>query len=199
MHPVYLLRVLMEGKNKVVMPGEEVGVEEEFAAGEGTYVQGGMVYSTVGGKLSDEGRTLSVAPPRRLSPVKVGTLVTGHVDNIAEPVALVVVEGDGQEGVRFSKSNAYFILHASRIKRGYVKNVRDEIRIGDIIRAKVVEEKNGEFHISTEDEECGVLKGFCTACRHTLAKKPTGLECSSCGRRENRKIAKGYVSVAVGQ
>jgi exosome complex component CSL4 len=189
----------MDEKKKIVVPGQEVGIEEEFSSGTGTYMEKGNVLSTLLGTLAEEGRTLSVKRPKRLTQIAVGTMVTGIVDNIAEPVALVIVEGEGDENTRFSQSNAYFILHASQIKRGYVKNVRDEIRIGDIIRAKVVEEKNGEFHISTEDEDCGVLKGFCCACRHELVKKPTGLECSSCGRRENRKIAKGYVSVAVGK
>lgn len=188
----------MDEKKKTVMPGDEVGTEEEFTSGAGTHMQEGIIYSTLQGTLNSEGKVLTVSQGRMLAPLKVGTYITGAVDNIAEPVALVVVEGEGDANIRYAQSNAYVILHASRIKRGYVKNVRDEIRIGDILRAKVVEEKNGEMHISTEDEDCGVLKGFCTACRHALIKKPTGLECTSCGRRENRKMASGYVGVAVG-
>lgn len=180
------------------MPGQEVGTEEEFVSGSGTYVQNGIIYSTLSGELKDEARVLSVAQAGRLSPLKLGAAITGIVDNIAEPVGLVIVEGDGGADTRFSTDSNYCILHASRIKRGYVKNVRDEIRIGDIIRAKIVEVKNGEMHISTEDEDCGVLKAFCCSCRHPLVKKPTGLECRACGRRENRKIAQGYTSVAVG-
>jgi exosome complex component CSL4 len=183
---------------KIVMPGQEVGTEEEFVSGSGSYVQEGITYATLRGRLVDTGKVLTVEQKQKLSPLKVGITITGAVDNIAEPVALVIVEGDGGNEARYPRNADYCILHASRIKRGYVKNVRDEIRIGDIIRAKIVEEKNGEFHISTEEDDCGVLKAFCCACRHALVKKPTGLECSSCGRRENRKVSKDYANVSHG-
>jgi len=187
----------MEDKKTRVAPGSIVGTEEEFVSGAGTYAQDGSIFAAIAGELVNDNRMLSVKQEAMLVPLRVGINVVGVIDNITEPVALVVVEGQDSTDSRFSKSNAYVVLHASRIKRGYVKNVRDEYRIGDIIRAKISEEKNGEYHISTEDEDCGCLKAFCSSCRHGLDKKPTGLECPACGRRENRKLAKDYRQTAV--
>lgn len=181
---------------KYVMPGEPVGTEEEFVSGAGTHVENGTIYSSISGVLHDDSRTLSVSRDARLSKMAVGAKAIGRIDNISEPVALVVMEGEEDEIARYPKSDAYLILHASRIKRGYVKNVRDEYRIGDIIKAKIAEEKSGELHISTEDDDCGCLKAFCSSCRHPLVRKPTGLECGNCGRRENRKLASGYGNVS---
>ncbi|MDE1797984.1 MAG: exosome complex RNA-binding protein Csl4 [Candidatus Micrarchaeota archaeon] len=179
---------------KFVLPGQEIGTEEEYVAGVGTYVENAKIYAALTGQLTEENRTLSVVPKRRLSPMAVGTEVIGQIDNISDPVALVVVEPQGTEATRFGTSSAYCILHASYVKRGYVKSVRDELRIGDIIRARVTEFKNGEYHIATDDEHLGAIKAFCASCRHPLEKKPTGLQCPNCGRRENRKLADDYRS-----
>jgi exosome complex component CSL4 len=179
-------------ENNIVLPGEEIGTEEEYSAGVGTFVQDSHVVSSITGKLDNSNRTLSVVRKSSLTVLEPGTVVIGLVDNIAEPVALVIVEPEDNERSRFATSSAYCILHASYVKRGYVKNIRDEIRIGDIIRAKVVAFKNGEHHISCEDDDCGVIKAFCSSCRHALDKKPAGLECPNCGRRENRKLSSTY-------
>ncbi|VVB56980.1 Exosome complex component Csl4 [uncultured archaeon] len=118
--------------------------------------------------------------------------MVGRIENISEPVALAVVEAEAVEGQRAPKSSAYVVLHASYIKRGYVKKVRDEYRIGDIIRARVVEMKNGEHHISTDDAHAGCLIAYCAGCRTPLEKRPAGLQCPACDRRDNRKLADDY-------
>ena len=87
------------------------------------------------------------------------------------------------------------MLHASRIKDGFVKNVRDELRIGDIVRAKISEMRQGEMHVSTEGSHFGVVKAFCSKCRHALELVGSTLTCSSCGAKENRKLASDYRNV----
>ncbi len=177
---------------RFVLPGQEIGTEEEYVSGPGTYVENAKIYASIVGKLTEDNRTLSVQQKHLLAPLDVGTIVVGQIDNISDPVALVVVEPGLTDANRFATSSAYCILHASYIKRGYVKSVRDELKIGDIIRARVTELKNGEYHISTEDANCGAIKAFCSSCRHPLEKKPTGLQCPNCGNRENRKLADDY-------
>jgi exosome complex component CSL4 len=179
---------------RFVSPGQEIGTEEEYVGGSGTYVENAKIYASITGELREENRTLTVSQSHPLATMAVGTMVIGQIDNISDPVALVVVEGDSTETNRLAKSSAYCVLHASYIKRGYVKSVRDELRIGDIIRARISEFKNGEYHIATDDEHLGCIKAFCAGCRHPLEKKPTGLQCANCGRRENRKLADDYRS-----
>ncbi len=178
-----------------VFPGQELGMEEEYAAGPGTYMENGIIRASVEGTVERQERTISIRPSARLSTLENGTTLIGCIDNISEPVALVVVDAVPDAKNRFVKSSDYCILHASYVKRGYVKNLRDEYRIGDIIRARVIMKKNGETHISTEDADCGCVKAFCSACRTPLDKKASGLECPACGRRENRRLAEDYRKV----
>lgn len=185
-------------EQRFVLPGEEIGTEEEFVAGTGTYVEEARIFAAVAGRLAEENHTLSVAGAPALQRLKAGSLVVGRIDNISEPVALAVMEGDagapnqGAAANRYPKSSGYVVLHASFIKRGYVKKVRDEYRIGDLIRGKVVEEKFGELHISTDDPHCGCIMAFCSECRTPLEKRDTLLQCPACGRRENRHLADDY-------
>lgn len=181
-----------QSHGRFVLPGDALGTEEEYAGGNGTYMEKGTIYADESGHALEAQRTLSVDRRPALTPLHAGLKVIGRVENIVEPVALVVVEAEGEAHRRFLKTNAYCVLHASFVKRGYVKNVKDELRVGDIIRARVLGPKNGEFHITTEDPDCGVVKAFCCQCRHGLEKRPTGLQCPNCERRENRKLAEDY-------
>ncbi len=185
-------------EQRFVLPGEEIGTEEEFVAGAGTYVEEARIFAAVAGRLSEENHTLSVTGVPSLKRFKPGTFVVGRIDNISEPVALAVVEGDKNaqnqdaQTNRYPQSSGYVVLHASFIKRGYVKKVRDEYRIGDLIRGKIAEEKFGEYHISTDDPHCGCIMAFCSECRTPLEKRETLLQCPACGRRENRHLADDY-------
>ncbi|MCL6088801.1 MAG: exosome complex RNA-binding protein Csl4 [Candidatus Marsarchaeota archaeon] len=182
----------MSESKRFVRPGEEVGTEEEFEAGTGTLNEDGRILASIPGTLGGRERRLDVIGHPALTPFAKGTWVVGRIENIAEPVALAVVGAEELAGQRAPKSSAYVVLHASYIKRGYVKKVRDEYRIGDIIRARIVELKNGEFHISTDDPHAGCLIAFCPACREPMEKRPAGLQCPACERRDNRKLADDY-------
>lgn len=174
------------------MPGEPVGTEEEFIAGNGTYMEGEQIRSSAAGSLLDNARLLSVSRRNLVSPVKQGTVVLGRVENVVEPIALISVLPQQEGSVRFGLLPDNCVLHASRIKDGFVKNVRDELRIGDIVRAKIAEIRQGEVHVSTEGAQFGVIKAFCIKCRHALALVGGTLSCPECGNKENRKLASDY-------
>ncbi|MBS3068764.1 exosome complex RNA-binding protein Csl4 [Candidatus Micrarchaeota archaeon] len=184
-------------KGKHVIPGESMGTEEEFVPGLGTYVEGEEIRSSAAGMLSEEDRSLSVSRRNLLSSLRSGSVVLGRVENVVEPIALISVLPIQGGNVRFAQLPDNCVLHASRIKDGFVKNVRDELRIGDIVRAKISEIRQGEIHVSTEGAEFGVLKAFCIKCRHPLALLGGALSCSSCGNKENRKLASDYRSVSI--
>ena len=48
-------------EQRFVLPGEEIGTEEEFVAGSGTYVEEARIFAAVAGRLAEENHTLSVA------------------------------------------------------------------------------------------------------------------------------------------
>lgn len=182
-------------EKRFVIPGEFLGTEEEYLAGEGTYIEGESIRASVCGTLLEQNRRLSVAHGTPLRAYGVGSIIIGRVENIVEPIALVSMQMGGaleQADERFGDNPDYAVLHASMIKRGYVRNVRDEYRIGDIIRAKIVDMRNGEMRLSTDSEELGAIKAFCSKCRHPLRQEGRLLKCEQCKATENRKLAKDY-------
>jgi len=78
-----------------------------------------------------------------------------------------------------------------------VKNVRDEYKIGDIIRAKIADLRNGEFRLATDADELGAIKAFCAKCRHAMVIESGILKCESCGYKDNRKLANDYRKASV--
>ncbi|MCX6777885.1 MAG: exosome complex RNA-binding protein Csl4 [Candidatus Micrarchaeota archaeon] len=178
------------------VPGDFLGTEEEYVPGFGTHVEGSGIYATlVGEKVVDQDRKVSIKPAA-LVPALMGrgSIVVGVIDEIFEPVALVRV-ADIKGGERRRTHNEYYcVLHASRVRNGFVKTIRTEVRIGDIIRAIVDDVDNGETYLSTKGNEYGVIRAFCSRCRHGMDQKGSRVVCPKCGSAETRKIAEGYGS-----
>jgi exosome complex component CSL4 len=183
-------------EKKFVVPGDFIGTEEEYLAGAGTFSEKERLYSTLTGGLEDEQRRLSVRQGRPLRSLEVGAVIFGRVENVVEPIALVSIIG-GSGGERFGGTSDYSVLHASMIKRGYVKNVRDEYKIGDIIRAKIAGLQNGEFRLTTDADDLGAVKAFCGKCRHPMRVESGILKCEECGWKDNRKLANDYRKASV--
>lgn len=176
---------------KFVVPGDFIGTEEEYLSGEGTFSEKERIYATITGESSEAAKKLYVMQERPLRPLGIGTVIIGAVENIVEPIALVSMKiGVGEH--RFGETDEYAVLHASMIRKGYVKNVRDEYKVGDIIRAKIVDQRNGEFRLSTDGDELGAIKAYCAKCRHAMKVESGILKCESCDEKDNRKIAKDY-------
>jgi exosome complex component CSL4 len=181
---------------KFVVPGDQIGTEEEYIPGPGTISESEQIVATIAGDVNDADRTLSVRQKRPLSSLVTGTTIIGVVANVVEPIALISIhEGSGHH--RFGEYPDNAVLHASMIKRGYVKNVRDEYKIGDIVRAKIADVRNGEIRLATDSDELGAIKAFCAKCRHAMKLEANLLECESCGAKDNRKIAKDYRNVSL--
>jgi len=174
-------------------PGKFLGTEEEFVGGEGVYSEGGKLHAMYAGEqILDKQRAVSVKAksiPRMLEP---GMVVYGRVEDIFDPIALVKLELVEGVGVRQAQGDYFCVLHISNVKRGYVKELRDEMRIGDIIKALVCEVKRGEAYLDMRDAEFGVIKAFCTNCRSPLHLKGRMLVCEACGNRESRKLSSEY-------
>jgi len=180
-----------------VYPGQLIGTEEEYEAGEGTYIENGQIYSLFFGKKEIKNRKITITQERKLISFFVGQKVIGRVDYIIEPIAIVkVIDDRANKDYRFIYTGENFVLRIENIKKGYVKRVSDEYKIGDIIKAKIIEIKNGEYQLSTVDDDCGVIKAYNSAFnepRNPLIKTPNSLVDIKTNRREIRKISKDYL------
>lgn len=186
----------MEQEQEYAYPGDCLGSEEEFEVGEGTYTKDGMIYSSLFGKIKKEKRKISVEQ-KKLFSFYIGQKVIGRIEMIIEPIALVkVVDFLGIESNRFSHTGQNFILKVENIKKGFVKKVHDEYKIGDIIRAEIIEIRNGEYQLSTIPLDCGVIKAYNSSHqepRNPLVKINNGLIDLKTNRKENRKISSDYL------
>jgi len=178
--------------SQLVLPGERLGVIEEFNPNTGTYVKDGVIYAKV------VGRTLVDSATRRMSvhPLgheptlpKVGSTVVGQVAGVQTDNANVLI---------FEVSNKMVsgvfagVLHVSDVHIRYVDSMFDICKSGDVVRATVISDKNKTYHLSTKDRNLGVIYAFCSSCGHLLELKRQAMHCPRCGKIEKRKTASDY-------
>lgn len=182
---------------QLVVPGERLGVIEEYVPDAGTFVKDGVIYSKVVGRsmLDLATRRVSVCPEgRSLLVPQVGSTVIGQVTG-AQPenanVRILEVDGKQLSGVFIG------VLHISDVHLRYVDSMSEVCKAGDIIRAKVISDKNQAYHLSTKDKDLGVIYGFCSNCGTTLESRRQGMSCPKCGRIETKKIAFDYGKASV--
>jgi exosome complex component CSL4 len=186
----------MDGKRHVV-PGDSLGTEEEFTAGEGTFVDAsGEIRALYPGTQEvSRDKTVSVRASVEVpQPLRRGDVVLARVEELHEPVALLQIQPGSADGKRQGPSDGFSVIHASRIKPGYVELVRDELRIGDIVRASVEDIRaDGEIALSTKGPGLGVIEAFCSRCRGPLSLCGQKLQCCRCGQQERRHLSRDYV------
>jgi exosome complex component CSL4 len=183
---------MKQRSGQIVVPGDKLGVIEEFLLGPGTYVEGGTIYSsTVGRALMDLlNKHVSVYPKTRASSVpRVGSTAVGQVSDVQSKQATVRIFKVGNKIL-----SGFFtgLLHISDASPRYVETMNDVCKTGDMVRVKVVSDKNRTFHLSTNDKDLGVVYAFCSRCGHMLSLRKLSMRCSECGNVERRKVAQDY-------
>ncbi len=176
----------------LVLPGERLGVIEEFVPDTGTYSKDGVIYSKIVGcaLLDMLNRKVSVYPLiTEASVPKVGAKIVGQVGNAQSDNVLVRIFRVGPKKISGVFSG---ILHISDVQDRYVNSMNDATKPGDIIRAKVISEKNQIYHLSTVDKDLGVIYGFCSRCGNLLERQRHEMHCPKCGNIEQRKTATDY-------
>jgi exosome complex component CSL4 len=176
----------------LVLPGERLGVIEEYVPDSGTYVKEGVIYSKIVGRSLVDllNKRVSVYPLVTGAVVpKVSSLVVGQVGNAQSDNVLVRIFKIGPKKLSGVFSG---ILHISDVQDRYVNSMNEVCKPGDIIRAKVISEKNQIYHLSTSEKDLGVVYGFCSRCGNLLEQKRHDMSCTKCGNIEKRKTASDY-------
>jgi len=175
-----------------VVPGDRLGVIEEFMPGPGTYEQSGTIYSfTTGRALMDLlNKKVSVYPKVHASNVPhVDGTVVGQVSEVQSKQATIrIFQVDNHLLTGFFSG----LLHISDVSQRYVESMYEVCKAGDILRARVVSDKNRVFHLTTNDKDLGVVYAFCSRCGHALTPKRFIMHCSECGNSERRKTSHDY-------
>jgi len=175
-----------------VLPGERLGVIEEFIPDAGTYVKDGVIYSRVVGRALVDflNKRVSVFPVVEPASVpKIGNTVVGQVSNSQSDNANVRIFKIGNKSLSGIFSG---VLHIADVQMRYVDSMFDVCRPGDIMRAEVISEKNKVYHLSTKDKNMGIVYAFCSQCGYPLEPKRQLMSCPRCGNTEKRKTALDY-------
>ncbi len=173
-------------------PGDRLGVIEEFVSGPGTYVEGGVIYSSVAGLtlLDTPNRKISIHPSvHKVAIPSPGSIVIGQVSDVQNKMAAVQIS---QIEAASPSGSFNGTLHVSDSSYGYVDTMFDVCQPGDIIRAKVIIHQNRTYHLSTVEKNLGVIYAFCTRCGHMLLLERQRMRCQNCGKTERRKVASEY-------
>lgn len=184
----------MTGKIEV-FPGDEVAVEEEYLASDGTFTENGKIYASQIGELilDNEECVARVVTPNPPNILKEGDIVYAVVADIRNTMATAdVVAKEGTE--RQVGGDTYATIHVSKISPGYTDDVGKELRKGDFIRARVTE-ISPSLQLTTKDPHLGVIRSLCGTCKTEMVPKGKGLYCPECRYSLSRKLADDYGNV----
>jgi exosome complex component CSL4 len=176
----------------LVVPGERLCVAEEFLPGPGTYESDGVVYSQLtGDRVVDlRNRTVRVLPKARIPVMPTdGSTVIGQVTNAHDKSAIVsIFKVDSNVLVKPFTG----ILHISSSSPRYERNMEDVCKTGDLIKAKVFNDKNRIPELTTAGRGLGVIRAHCSRCGGLLLLTNRRLQCRECGDTERRRLADDY-------
>jgi len=175
-----------------VVPGERLGVIEEFVPGRGTYEEDGTIFSEAIGlaKIDTINKTVEIQRKTKkpLIPEENSTvisIVTSTQDKLAQ-VSILEID-QVRVGTPFSG-----ILHISSSSPRYERTMKEVCKTGDIVRARIVSTKNRVPQLTTIGRGLGVVKAYCSQCGQPLAQRNHLLQCPSCGKVERRKMSDDY-------
>lgn len=177
---------------RFVLPGEPLGVIEEFIPDSGAYTKDGIIYSKIiGCALIDfKNKRVSVFPIGHVAKVpKVGSIIIGQVSAVQPQMATVRIFKIGKKALSGFFSG---LLHVSDAQSRFVESMFNICKPSDIIRAEIISEKNRIYHLSTKGKNLGVVYAFCSNCGYLLEQRYRDLQCPRCGKIEKRKIAIDY-------
>ena len=179
-----------------VLPGDALGVTEEFVPSDWTYEDDGSIRSLIAGTVSLDYKNKKISiVPKTSSPsiLKSGVVVFGQVSDVRGQRALIKLDSikDNNRGLVTSFSGG---IHISQAQKGYVAKLTDEFRIGDLIEAKVTKIIGVDnVDLTTAEDELGVLKAMCTKCRHYMKQvSKNEVKCPNCGNKERRNLSTKY-------
>lgn len=180
---------------KLVLPGDQIAVAEEFEPGEGTYERNGLVFAATPGvlRLDEQSRVARVQPFNPPAELQAGDIVYAVVDDIRGMMATATVSAIHGRARQIS-GETDGTIHISNVSEAYTEDIRDMYHLGDIIRAKVIQTKPS-VQLTTAEPDLGVVRALCGVCRGPLEARGRDLFCPRCERTERRKVARDYESL----
>ncbi len=176
----------MAEKKKILLPGEFIATEEEYASGKNTYAKSGHILATSVGVIEfDEINKEAKIKGASIEEIKEGDVIYGQVNLVKENNAVIQLLSS-EKGKRIT-GITIATLPIRNVSNEYVTELKKLIKIGDIIKARVAMKSELGVDLTTKDKGFGVYKAYCTKCRKELNYSNGKLMCLACGSVEERK------------
>jgi len=187
-------------EGELVLPGDYLGVIEEYLPSDGVKEENGNLIATRAGRvrINMEKMEISVEPVTDTPPLpQVGDTVLAQVLEVKPQVVIVQllrIEGKGNREIATSKLAG---IHISQVKNGFVEDMSKEFKVGDIVRARVISNEKTPIQLTTKGPDLGVVYAFCSRCRTPLIRRGDRLICPKCGNVETRKMSNLYRKMVI--
>ncbi len=179
--------------SRFVVPGEKIGVIEEYIASSGTVeYENGEIGSRTLGRLSVNPKTKEarVEPVKPLDSIEPGDEVLCEVEDVQNKLAVVRILSAKGSPLR-NPLSAVIIMSSTR---GY--GFSSSLGIGDLVFAKVISVSEGKIDLSIRPPNSGAVLAFCEFCGALLKRAGNALRCTRCGEIQRRKTVKNYGNTA---
>lgn len=172
-------------KELIVMPGEEISIEEQYGGGKNTFVKFGKVKSVVLGKvIFDDGQKKVNVEGKLVQTITINDIVYGKVVKVKDSMVLIeLTSAENNKKITSKESN----LPVRNVSTEYISKLDNFFKIGDIVKAKVVGATPLGIDLATNETGLGVIKAYCKECRSELSHSNEKLLCFNCGSQEERK------------
>ena len=180
---------------EMVFPGSVLGLEEEFVAGLHAYESGGSVLAdSVGEKVLDTSKYEAAVKKatREVRTMERGCSVLCVVSMVKAHAVLVEIREAEMNGERRTVQDRNGSVNVRNIANSYVRACEDMYRVGDIVRARVLEVTPYGIELETKAPEYGVVLAFGIHSRKPLHLIEGKLRDAATGAEETRKVASGY-------
>lgn len=164
--------------------GDFVATSEELAPSEGVVEEDGSIYASVPGERVIDQLAVSVRNPKAARGLRKGDVVYGLVQDTYESVSLIEFEPVDKS---IAVPNNFAYLRISEVQKRYTESFAECLRIGDFIKAKIVEVKPLGIYLTIAWPELGVVKAYCSQCRTEMKDEGMVFVCRNCGSTERRK------------
>ena len=185
---------MVEDEKRFLLPGDEIGTTEEYISGEGTFEKDGIIYASNTGFLEiDKNEMIAKVKSTTSVPniLNVQDLVFGVVFETRDSMAIVeVVKAIGRNR-EIAMGDKMGSIHISKVQNDFLKEIGSAFKIGDIVRAKVVQVEPS-LQLVTQAGDLGVVLAKCTECQVLLERKGKELQCPRCERHFRKKLANDY-------
>lgn len=174
------------------MPGDQLGVAEEFLPGPGTYEVNYQIRAAVIGKVARDllNKVVMVEPHKRPSMPHSGAIVLAAITEMREDFARARILSVNNAALRYPFTG---MLHVTQVveRAGEIKQMYNYVRIGDIVRSKVLN-NSPPYLLTIREARLGVILANCSRCGSQLKLMKDKLKCPTCGNIETRKLGYGY-------